>query len=206
MKSKEEKSVGRVKTTTVSLAGLMGITAAEIVHPGSGAALAGGIGVLLDHLKSWRKDEHENRLAEFHEHLFDGLTPSESEELMRKPFATEDYYSFMRHLLDDEENAKASIYAKIFGALINGEIESNFKPLMVRSARELSVFEFDLITEYHAKKNNRLALQKLGHTKDPVKAHAIQNLIHHGYLFDKDGTRAPMPTELLSKMADILKA
>lgn len=205
MKSKKEKSIVRARAAAITFAGLIGGTVSSIIDPITGGLVAGGMGVLLEHLSKWHKDDQEYRLNEFHKKVFEGLSLKQRRKLGITPFGLDDYYSFLKNLVADEEKEKVDIYARIFRALIQGKIDARFKMLIVRSARELKLSDFVLLNEYYVSQKNDLQIKKIAVSIDPAKLHSIQNLIHYGYLSDKDGTRPPCPTELLDCMAVLIR-
>lgn len=205
MESDKTKSLVRTASTTITFASLLGATAMGVIDPVTGGLVSGGMGVLLVHLKKWYEDDRESRLNMFHKELFAGLSAEKMEELVETPFTPDDYYAFLKYLLDDEEIGKASIYGKIFRALICNQIEMRFKALMVRSARELKLVDFEMLLEYDAASGDDFKIKHMAVSIDPMRLHSIQNLIHYGYLSDKDGTKPPYPTPLLRSMAVLIK-
>ena len=129
-----------------------------------------------------------------------------------KEFFIEDYYSILNHILQDEEDAKIQIYAKIFKGIILDLIPLEYKIHIIKSARELKFSDFELMRrlyindkyEFKVPGNRTKQIKQLTNTNDPMESHSIQSLIRLGFLLDKDGNDPPWPSKLLKMLVELL--
>ncbi len=205
---KKEKSIARTKKSTIRLIDAATDAGLSLVPGGAGIYKFGKI--LVQHALGFYHDRRDERLANFHEKLLENVSTEEKDKIFNTEFSVEDYYSILNQLIHDEEDEKVAIYAKVFQAILLGLIPDDFKIHILKSIRELKYSDFDLMRriyinekyEFVAPGNKRSQISRITRPKKPIELHSIQTLIRHGYLYEKDGTKPPWPTELNKFLAE----
>lgn len=201
-----EKSLARSKKTTLSFASELAKEGCSALVPGGGLMYEGVKALVLHGIKFY-EDRKEERIAKFHEVLL-GENATDREEVLYKEFAIEDYTILLSHAVQDEEDDKVEVYSRIFKALQNERVSKELKSHVLKSSRDLLVSDFELMREifiactfeFKDEGNIRDQITKRTRTTNPLKNLSIQNLIRLGYLYDKDGTKPPYPTDLLKEL------
>ena len=70
--------------------------------------------ILGKHARQYLIDRREERFAKFHEQILVGIPPESQEDFLKAKFSMEDYSAILTHIVQDEENAKVDLYAKLF--------------------------------------------------------------------------------------------
>lgn len=206
----KEKSIARSKKSAIRLMDAIAEAGLSLVPGGSGVYKFGKI--LVQHAKDFYHDRREERLTEFHERLLENVTEKEKEKILTVEFSIEDYYSILNQLIQDEEDRKVEIYAKVFQAILLNLIPNSYKLHMIKSIREVKYSDFDLMRriyinekyEFVAPGNKTNQIKRITQPADPIELHSIQTLIRHGYLRDKDGNKPPWPSELNKFIVELL--
>lgn len=201
-----EKSLARSKKTTLTFASELAKEGCSALVPGGGLMYE-GVKALVQHGIKFYEDRKTERIERFHEVLL-GEHATNREEVLHKEFAIEDYTILLSHAVQDEEDDKVDIYSRIFKALQNNQISKEFKSHILKSSRDLLVSEFELMKEifisstfeFKDEGNIREQITRRTRTANPIINLSIQNLIRLGYLYDKDGTKPPYPTDLLKEL------
>ena len=209
-KDAKNKSISRSKKSFLSMADILIESGVSLVPGGSiGYKL---IKTLGNHARSWRRDFIAQRLEAFHKKLISGIPPESRDEFLKNQFSMADYYSLLTHVVGDEENEKIEIYAKLLQGLILNVISLEIKLHLIKAVRELKFSDFDFMRqiyisekyEFKAPGNKSSQIKSLTIPTDPIKYHSVQTLIKLGFLYEKDGTKPPWPTELLKTIVEFL--
>jgi hypothetical protein len=203
---KVEKSLERSKKTTLTFANELAKEGCSALVPGGGLMYE-GIRILMQHGRKFYEDRKTERIEKFHEILLGKDVPSK-EDILHKEFTIEDYTILLSHAVQDEEDDKVGIYSRIFQALLNKRIPDELKSHILKSSRSLLYSDFEFMKEiylagiYEFKDEGNIEEQIKHRTrvKDPIKNLSIQNLIRLGFLYDKDGSKPPYPTDLLKTL------
>lgn len=218
---KKRQSLNRSKKSVLSLSEIAGKEALNSLIPGSGLIYSLSK-LLLRHGKEFYRERTESRINDFHKALLEGTGEADIDSLMKASFSLEDYYSLLSRAVQDDEDSKVGIYAKIFHALIKKAIPEKYKLHFTKSIRELSYHDIQLIREiyirakYEFKRGPGLSKQVITftNTDDPIKNYAIQKLtglgflktteyesIKYGEVKEKEGL---IPSDLLYAIAEVI--
>ena len=213
-----EKSLVRSKKSFISLADILGKEALSFL-PGGGLVYE-LLKIICTHGSQFYNDRREARLREFYRALLDDLKEQDFREFIKKPFSPEDYYTLLSNAIQDDEEAKVTIYSKIFKALIKKSIPDKYKLHFIKSVRELTCYDIQLIREIYIRAKYEFIeegegkpvyqVQELLTTDDPIKNISIQTIVRLGFItsqkVDLDVTKYTglMPTELLDILANII--
>lgn len=211
MAKDKKKSLSRTKRSSISLFDILGAESVSALVPGGGVIYKLSKTLLL-HTKKWWEDRRDNRMQDFHKKLLLGIPKNEVDDFLCKKFSIDDYYSLLTHVVQDEENEKTDIYVKIFQALILDLIPIEYKRHIIKSTKDLKFSDFELMRllyinekyEFKAPGNKVNQIKSLTNLQDPMRIYSIQTLIRLGYLFDKDGTKPPWPSDLLKFLVELL--
>jgi len=211
MENKKTKSIQRTKKTAISFASVLGRETSSLIIPGGGLALE-GIKTLVEHCREWYKDRTEGRLYEFHERILKGINNEQLKDFLEKEFSIDEYYSLLNHVLQDEEDQKIDVYARIFQALQLGLILEKYRKHIIRCCRELKYSDFNLMRliyinekyEFVGPGNRVQQIKALTESNDPIKAYGIQTLYRLGCLSEVDKNKPLWPTELLKIIVELI--
>lgn len=211
MDNEKDLSLSRTKKTATCLTDILLKEGAGAAIPGGGLAYSLGK-LLVTHVSSWYSDRGKSRLEEFHQELFEGIPEDGQQEFMDSEFSIDEYYATLNHVIQDEEDTKVKIYAKIFQGLQLNLIPDEFRLHLIKCSRELKYSDFDLIRElyinekyeFKAPGNKLSQINAITVSDDPIKAHSIQTLIRWGFLSTIDSKKPPWPTQLLKFAAEFL--
>src|SRR5437867_939136 len=141
----KEKSLTRSKRTLTSLGDI-------IVQGGAVGAGAPELGIvykliktLVAHARAYYNDRRNDRIEDFHEKVLEGVPEDQRAEFLKAEFSVEDYYSILEKAVQDEENSKVEIYAKLFRCLIMGLIPDDYKLHLIKASRELNYSDFEFM-------------------------------------------------------------
>lgn len=210
MVNEKEKSLIRSKGTIISLADILAKEGAGFV-PG-GATMYDLAKLLAQHVKAYLKDRTEERLLNFHHELLSGIPSEDQTKFLEQEFSIDSYYSLLNHALQDEEEQKVDVYAKIFKGLQLGLISNEYRLHLIRGIRELKYSDFEFMRRIYINEKyefkhpgNRInQVKALTVTRDPVKSYSIQTLIRFGFLSESDDKKPPWPTNLLNILVEFL--
>lgn len=206
----KKESISRSKKTVVRLVDFLAEEGMSKIP--SGTRLYKCSKILLKHAVKFFTDSRDIRIKEFHETILEGIDPDKQDNLLNKEFSIADYYSILNHILQDEEDTKIQVYAKIFKGIILGLIPLKYKIHIIKSTRELKFSDFELMRllyindkyEFITPGNRINQIKQLTDTNDPIKSYSIQSLIRLGFLLDRDGNKPPWPSELLKILVELL--
>ena len=191
-KKKEDKqrSLARSKKTVISLGKLLFKGGAGLFPGGGTAAEVAEAG--LKHLKDWWDDTRAARFKEFHAEVLEGEGIGEKSDLLQKEFSVEDYYSLVSNAVEDAEDDKVGIYARLFRSIVEGKVEQPYRRHFIRSAKDLSLEEIELMRRVYV--NARYAIKgeasMQGRVKallgpssdDPLKGICVDRLLRLGFV------------------------
>lgn len=198
------KSLTRAKGTGISFGVELAKEGLNLIIPGSGLAFE-AVKSLVAHGNQYYEDRKQSRIEEFHSKILDG-DPEAVQQIADMEFDSQDYVLLLSHAVQDEEDEKVEIYGRLFKALQKELLPAPFKLHILKSSRQLSRSDFDLMREiyvaakYKFKDEGDLERQIAARTvsSDPMKNLSIQSLVRLGYLYEKRGDASPEPTELLT--------
>jgi len=201
----ETKSLERSLKTTLSLGDVLIEEGVKIVPGGELAYKL--VKVLGQHARQFYQERTERRLEDFHGKILTGIPQQSQEDFLRRQFSLDDYYSILHRLVQDEENEKIGIYAKLFQSLVLQALPPDWKTTILKAARELSFSDFDLMRRIYVSdkfdligcSNKRSQIERFTKTNDPTMSASIENLIRLGFLSRQD---PPMPTRTLRSSAE----
>lgn len=198
------KSLSRGKESGFSFGSELAKEGLNLIIPGSGLAYE-AVKALVKHGKQYYEDRKEARIEEFHRKILDG-DPDAIQQIADQDFSPEDYTLLLTHAVQDEEEEKVEIYAKLFKALQRDLLPAPFKLHILKSSRQLTRSDFDLMREIHVAarfsfkdegdRERQVAERTV--SSDPMKNLSLQTLVRLGYLYEKNRDSSPQPTELLS--------
>jgi hypothetical protein len=211
MKNQKNKSIQRSKKTAISFVDVLGKEVSSLIIPGGGIIYA-GIKNLVEHVREWQKDRAEDRLFQFHDKIFRGISNKQLEDFLGKKFSINEYYSLLNHVLQDEEDQKIDIYARIFQALHMGLIPESYRKHIITCSRELKYDDFELMRliyinekyEFVGPGNRVEQIMLLTTSNNPIKAYGIQTLHRFGCLSEIDKGKPLWPTELLKNIVELI--
>jgi len=132
--------------------------------------------------------------------------------LCRINFQWQIKYSLLTHVVEEEENEKIEIYAKLLQGIILKVISPEIKFHLIKAVRELRFSDFNFMRQIYISEKYEFKgpgskfnqIKSLTVPKDPIKCHSVQTLIKLGFLYEKDGTKPPWPTNLLVTIVEFL--
>ena len=151
-------------------------------------------------------------IENFHQQLILGIPVEAQKEFLKTKFSIQDYYSLLTYVVEDEEEEKTEIYAKLFQGLILNLIPPEIRLHLIKSVRELKYSDFDFMRklyinekyEFKAPGNKINQIKSLTISSDPLACYSIQTLIRLGFLYGADGAKPPWPTNLLKSLVEFL--
>lgn len=209
MNKEIEQSLSRSKKSLFKFGDFVAETAASSVPGGAPAFKLSKI--LVEHAHQFYKDRREQRLIDFH-----GKVLEEDvkywDSIKDKEFSIDEYYSLLNNVIQDEEDSKIEIYAKIFRLIILDKIPEKYRAHIIKSSRELKYLDFELMRiiyinekyEFRAPGNITIQVRNITQPKAPLETYSIQTLIRFGYLSEGVDNKPPWPTELLKKIVECL--
>lgn len=209
-----EKAIGKRKSIKRTLGSV--ISLADVLAEQGLGSVPGGASVykltkiLVKHAREYFADRRDRRLEEFHKKLLDGIPQESQKEFLTSKFSIEEYYSFLSQLVQDEEDRKVDIYARIFQGLVLTVLPQDVRLHLVGAARELKFSDFDLMRriyisdrfEFLGSESTSEQIEAITKTEDPIRMSSIENLVRLGFLV---GTERPLkPTKLLYSIVELL--
>jgi hypothetical protein len=209
--AEKERSMVRAKKSGFSLASVLMKEGASTVIP-AGGLIYSLSKTLFSHAKNWYSDRRDARLEEFHQGLLVGIPEEGHQEFLKNEFSMDEYYAILNHVVQDEEDSKVKIYAKIFQGLQLRVIPDEYRLHLIKCSRELKSSDFELIRqlyinekyEFKGPGNKISQIRSLAVSADPIRAHSIQTLIRWGFLSTIDVNKPPWPTQLLKFTAEFI--
>jgi hypothetical protein len=201
------KSLDRSLVSTLSLADVLLEEGVKIIP---GGELAYKLTKILGkHARQYLVDRREERFAKFHQQILVGIAPESQEDFLKAKFSMEDYSAILTHIVQDEENAKVDLYARLFKAIILGVVVSDYKNHFIKATRELTKFDFDIMRQMHIYDTYELMgfadrsaqLSTLLKPTDPLTVVSLDKLTRLGFLWSRNDP--PQPTKLLKPMVEI---
>lgn len=197
------KSMVRGKESGFSFGAKLAKEGLNLIVPGSGLAFE-AVKALVKHGKQYYEDRTASRIEDFHRKLLAGA-PEAIQQISDQDFSVEDYVLLLSHAVQDEEEEKVEIYAKLFKALQKESLPAPFKLHILKSSRQLVRSDFDLMREIHLAATLRFKdegdrerqVAERTVSSEPMKNLSLQNLVRLGYLYEKNRDASPQPTELL---------
>jgi hypothetical protein len=165
----------------------------------------------LTNVQDFIKEREQERFQIFHETLLAGeLEGNKMEEFLQKDINSEDYYILLKAAIQDDENQKARHYAELLRKIALKEVTDEHKLYLMKTVREMTYFEIDLIRNVYIYANYNLIpafgpTQKLstlflgGGFQTKI---AVENLIRMGLL--KKGDTDISTTDVTSLAAKSL--
>ena len=211
-KTEKEKGLTRSKQTLTSLGDI-------IIQGGTVAAGAPELGILykliktlVGHARAYYNDRRNDRIEDFHEKVLLGVPQDQREEFLKAEFSVEDYYSILEKAVQDEEDRKVEIYAKLFRCLIMGLIRDDYKLHLIKASRELNFSDFEFMRQLYIndkhefiRPGNRLSqISDLTSPVNPMRAYSVQTLIRLGFLNERETHKPPWPNDLLKSFVELL--
>ena len=204
------RSLARGKESGYSFAPELAKEGLSALFPGGGLVYA-GVEALVKHGIQFYEDRKKSRIEAFHENILSG-DPEAARQVLDKEFSIEDYTLLLSHAVQDEEDEKVEIYARLFKALQRDLLPAPFKLHILKSSRNLSRADFDLMREifvaakFKFKDEGDLERQITLRTvsANPMMNLAIQNLVRQGYLYEKTSDAPPYPTALLNSIVQAI--
>ncbi len=206
-----DKSLGRAKKSTVSLAEIGVKEGLGLLLPGGGLIYSVGK-VLFEHGKRYMQDRNEARIDEFNRLLLAGMTEEESEPLLHTEFSIEDYCSLLSSAIADDEDAKLQFYSQLFKTIILGKIEATYKLHILKCVKELTSTEINFLRELYISSRHDFKgpnsasaqVKALTVTSDPLKNVSLQKLSRMGMLIHSEKEKCLVPTKILDSMVSSL--
>lgn len=218
MDKDKKKSLARSKTTTLRLGDILTTAGLSALDPSLGLGYK-LVKLVKDHGREWYENRAEDRILEFHRKVFEGeIDDQEKERIKNKEVSEDDYFLLLKYVLEDEQDAKVDIYAKIFRAIALNEISIQYKAHIARTARDLTWNQFELMKEiflvgnenYFTGQQVATSLTKLlvkDPRDNPIASHDIQQLIRLGFLLERlQGAGLPNFPQKTMLLDEIVKA
>lgn len=191
-----EKSLIRSKRSAITVAELLAKEGITALVPGGGLVYDLTKSLVL-HSRNYFTDRTENRLEEFHKALLnDSQDENKVKDFINKEFDLGDYYAVLSSCIQDIENEKVLIYAKLMKGIIEQEIGAKIKRHFITSCKDLTFTELCFLKEIYI--NSKFDLMTVGginqqisgllKTKELFQSLTINKLIQFGYI-DKDGSK-----------------
>lgn len=204
------RSLARGKESGYRFASELAKEGLNALIPGGGLVYA-GVEALVKHGMHFYEDRKKTRIEAFHENILSG-DPEAAQQVLDREFSIEDYTLLLSHSVQDEEDEKVEIYGRLFKALQRNLLPANFKLHILKSSRNLSLAEFDLMREifvaakFKFKDEGDLERQVAQRTvsSEPMLNLAVQNLVRQGYLYEKTSDSPPYPTALLNTIVQAI--
>jgi len=179
--------------------------------PGVGIAYK-TIKILVEYARAYYNDRRNDRIKDFHEKVLSGVPDDQREEFLAAEFSVEDYYALLEKAVQDEEDSKVEIYAKLFRCLILGLIPDDYKLHVVKTARELNFSDFEFMRklyindkyEFIGPGNKLSQISNLTSSANPLRSYSVQTLIRLGFLNERQTNRPPWPNDLLKILVELL--
>ena len=178
--------------------------------PGGGIAYD-SIKALVNYGKKYYENRNNKRLETFHKNLLiDENGKPEAIENLNKKYSADDYYSLLKSLLQDEEDEKVRFYSALMKSIINGNVNKDHKKYFIRTLKDLSCYDLDLIRKLFIFSNFEFTdngsvknqLKQFGKETSPITKASLSNLIRLGYIdFNQD---LHIPTTLLEDLAKVI--
>ncbi len=210
MNKEIEQSLSRSKKSLLKFCDFVAETTASSV-PG-GVPVYKLSKILVEHAHQFYKDRREQRLIDFHGKVLEEGTVQYWDSIKDKEFSIDEYYSLLNNVIQDEEDKKVDIYAKIFRLILLEKIPEKYRSHIIKSSRELTYSDFELMRtiyinekyEFKAPGNITIQVRNITQPKSPLETYSIQTLIRFGYLSEGVDNKPPWPTELLKKIVECL--
>lgn len=203
MKNKKEKD------TAMSIADTLAREGCAII-PGGGIAYD-SVKALVNYGKRYYEERNEKRLERFHENLLkEGSGAQESTDNLKVEFSEDDYYSLLKSMLQDEEDDKVDYYSSLMKSIISGSVSSAHKKYFIRSLKELSVDELQLMRQFYILSNFEMKddgsikqqLKSIVEQPSPMVKALIHNLIRLGFVEINQDLH--LPTSLLEEFVPLI--
>lgn len=186
-----------------------GATAAGI--PGAGIAYK-AIKILVEYARAYYNERRNDRIEEFHNKVFAGVSEDQQEEFLKAEFSIQDYYALLEKAVQDEEESKVEIYAKLFRCLILGLVPNDYKLHIIKATRDLNFADFELMRQLYINDKyefvgpgNKLSqISNLTSPINPLRAYSIQTLLRLGFLNERETHKPPWPNDLLKLFVELL--
>jgi len=150
----KKKSLERSKTTSTSLAKTFlsaGINFSFGGMPVYQVAEAG-----YKHLVKYSQDRNRDRVTDFCKRILEGnLTEDEKKKVLEGEISEHDYYTLLNHVIQDEEDEKTEVYARIYIKLVLGTMESDQKAILLRTVKDLTMYDIKLLRALFIKSDLR---------------------------------------------------
>jgi hypothetical protein len=151
--------------------------------------------LVLTNVQDFIKERDQKRFQEFHATFLAGeLESNEMEEFLQKDINSEDYYILLKAAIQDDENQKIRHYAELLRKIALKEVTDEHKLYLMKTVREMTYFEIDLIRNVYIYTNYDL-IPAFGPTQklstlflgDGFQTKmAVENLIRMGLLKKED--------------------
>jgi len=163
-------------------------------------------------MKASFRHRQTSRLNTFHRELLEGIPKNfrdKFKEEIKPKFTVDDYYSFLNYAVQDEEEIKVKLYARIFQGFLTQLVPKNTKVHLLKSSRELRVNEFEIMRqlyiankyEFMGSQGKESQIKAITETKDPLETAAVQTFNRLGFLTAYEDS--PRPTSLLSLFIEL---
>jgi len=200
----KEKSIGRAKKSTISLAEIGVKEGLGLLVPGGGLIYSVGE-LLFEHGKRFMQDRNEERIDEFNRFLLTGASKAESEVLLHTEFSIEDYCALLSSAIADDEDVKLQFYSHLFKSILLGKIEAAYKLHILKCVKELTSSEIDFMRELYVSSRHDFKgpnsasaqIKALTFTTDPLRNVSLQKLTRMGLLLHSEKDKSLMPTKIL---------
>lgn len=198
----KKKSIVRSKKSLISLGEIFVATGAATLGP------KGAIGYKIakrgiQHVLEYISDRKEERLAKFHELVLNDIPDGKQQEFLNKPFSKEDYYNLLNRVVQDEEDDKVEIYAKLFQGIVLDAIPKKYKLHLIKTTKNLSRSDLELMRTLYTREIKgtsvlRTFLSEKQSTSNFNETYSFQTLLRLGFLAPSSDDATPyLTTDLL---------
>lgn len=206
----ENRSLARTKTTFKNILD-------SVLREVFSTVPLGGIGydwikVLIGHAMQYRNDQNQERIEKFHQAIFCGANAEETERILECEFSMKEYTQLLSHVIQEDEDEKVDVYARLFKALQSNTIPTKYRNHFLRLSKELHIDDIEFMrkvfiySNFKLKENGdiRRQMEGLTNTQDPIINISVQNLVRMGYLYEKSGTKPNYPTDMLATFINVV--
>lgn len=185
-----KKSLERSKKSGISIAALLAKEGVSAVVPGGGLVFDIGK-ALLDHGRRYIADRNDGRLEKFHRILLDHDGQKEyQDDILNSEFEADDYHAILSSCLQDIEDQKTDVYARLLRAFIVESVSEDNRQLYIQAVKNFSMADIRYLRIIYINSKYDLMtaggssgqLKELFKTQHPLRQISLSRFVYMGFV------------------------
>ncbi|ALP54976.1 hypothetical protein Tel_17120 (plasmid) [Candidatus Tenderia electrophaga] len=175
--------------------------------PGGGI-LFDGAKVLFGHGRKYIQDRNDERISEFHNVLMSHTSsPEECEALLNGEFEESDYHAILGSCIQDIEDEKTEVYARLLRSLIIDPPHKNIKIIFIEASKNLSLSDLEYLKEIYIQ--SKYDLMTVGGTShqieillkqtDTIRGISINRFVNLGFLNNEKANITELASDFIKR-------